>query len=367
MSAERAGVVVVGTLRPTVGGITTVIEGHLAGLARAGVKVVTVNTGSVLRARPNRVSPENVAAAVSDAGRVWRAVRRHRPALVAVHSAALPLLPELRSLTLVTAARLAGARVAVHLHGDVRSAVATEGRSYRAALGAIARVADALVAVTSEDAGALRALLPNARVEVVENCVDCERFRPGPAEEAPAEVRAVFVGAVGRRKGVGDLIDALRLVDGLPCDIVGGAGPEGADVEAALREAGADLVAAGRLVFHGHLEPDGTLAVLRRAAIFVLPSHSEALSVALLEAMACGLPAVVTDVGAVGERVVRAGCGIVIRPGDVDGLAAALRRLAGDPAARATMGAAARQAVEARHCCDAVWRDLAALYRSLER
>jgi hypothetical protein len=55
------------------------------------------------------------------------------------------------------------------------------------------------------------------------------------------QLRAVFVGAVGRRKGVGDLLEALRLVDGLACDIVGRAGPEGRDTEATLRRAGADL------------------------------------------------------------------------------------------------------------------------------
>jgi glycosyltransferase involved in cell wall biosynthesis len=335
-------------------------------LDEAGRRVVVVNTGDPPRSRPNAVSVENAVAVVRDAWRVWQATRHSRPRLVAIHSAAAPLLPAIRTLFLVLAGRLGGAPVVVHLHGDVRAAIAGAGRAYGWTLGALASLCRALVAVTAEDAEALRSAYKRAEVAAIENCVDCERFRP--PDIPPDGLRAVFVGVIGRRKGVHDLLEALRRIEpGLPCDIVGEAGPEGWEVEAALQREGTDLVERGLVVFHGQLDTGATVAVLQRAAIFVLPSYAEALSVALLEAMACGLPSVVTDVGVLGTRVQAWESGLVVAPGDVAALAGALGALASDPETRLSMGRAGRRAVEAAHCCHTAGADLAELYSRLSR
>jgi glycosyltransferase involved in cell wall biosynthesis len=89
-------------------------------------------------------------------------------------------------------------------------------------------------------------------------------------------------------------------------------------------------------------------AYFRAADIFVLPSHSEGMSNALLEAMACGLPAVATRVGAAETMIEHGRNGVLVEPADPEGLGQALGRLIEDPATRRSMGLAAAASIKDR-------------------
>ena len=82
--------------------------------------------------------------------------------------------------------------------------------------------------------------------------------------------------------------------------------------------------------------------LLAAADVFALPSHFEGLPMSVIEAMLCGLPVVATDISGPREMVVAGETGLLVPPGTVDPLAAALQALAGDPARRARMGEAGR-------------------------
>ena len=84
---------------------------------------------------------------------------------------------------------------------------------------------------------------------------------------------------------------------------------------------------------------------LRQADLFVLSSDKEGLPLALLEAMACGLPAVVTEVGRTGEVVVHHETGVLVKRGDPDELARGIGYLLADSGARKKMGLAARRRI----------------------
>ncbi len=84
-------------------------------------------------------------------------------------------------------------------------------------------------------------------------------------------------------------------------------------------------------------------AILAAADIFALPSHFEGLPMSVIEAMLTGLPVVATDIRGPREQVVDGVTGLLVPPGTVAPLAGALRRLVGDPALRAAMGAAGRR------------------------
>ncbi len=103
-----------------------------------------------------------------------------------------------------------------------------------------------------------------------------------------------------------------------------------------------------RLALPGHLAHDGVLRELKDADILVLPSRQESLPNVLLEAFACSLPVVVTEVGGLPELVHDGVNGFVRASEDVDGLADAVALLAVDPALRLRMGRVNRQLV-ARH------------------
>ena len=106
----------------------------------------------------------------------------------------------------------------------------------------------------------------------------------------------------------------------------------------------------------------------RRAAIAVLPStYGEGVPKALLEAAACARPIVASDVPGCRE-VVRAGeTGLLVPPRDVDGLAAAIAALTGDPARRKAMGCAGRALVEREFAEDIIARETLAVYNAALR
>ena len=101
---------------------------------------------------------------------------------------------------------------------------------------------------------------------------------------------------------------------------------------------------------------------LAAAPLFVLSSRWEGFPRSTLEAMRAGLPVVVSDVGGSAEAVAEGATGHVVPPGDVVALAGHLGRLAGDPAARAAMGAAGRRRYEAEFTFDRMYGETAGVW-----
>jgi len=127
------------------------------------------------------------------------------------------------------------------------------------------------------------------------------------------------------------------------CTLVGD-GPMRAEVEAHVRALGLESV----VTFAGALEPADVADHYRSAYLVVLASFSEGVPVVLMEAMAHGLPVVVTRVGGVPELVEDGVTGRVVSPGDAEGLAAALRHVLDDPERAAAMGQRGRGVVRDR-------------------
>jgi glycosyltransferase involved in cell wall biosynthesis len=112
-------------------------------------------------------------------------------------------------------------------------------------------------------------------------------------------------------------------------------------------------------------EQEDVRACLRRADAAALTSRVEALPVALLEAMACGLPVVVTDAGACRLVVEASGGGVVVHPGDSEGIANALLEFARDPERRREAGECNREYVARAHSADAMAERFTQIYERL--
>ncbi len=126
----------------------------------------------------------------------------------------------------------------------------------------------------------------------------------------------------------------------------------------------ADRLGLSELVhFLGHREdiPD----LLGAMDIFVLPSHSEGVSLALLEAMAAGLPVIVSDVGGLPEVVRHGENGLVIPVKDPQALAQALEKLLADPTYAHSLGESARREVKAHYSLERLGRDINEIYQEL--
>jgi glycosyltransferase involved in cell wall biosynthesis len=170
--------------------------------------------------------------------------------------------------------------------------------------------------------------------------------KPGPA----SPVHLLYVGAVTRAKGVLDLLQALQRMPLQPdwvMHIVGNTEAE-AKTTQRLRQAMAGLAEPARVTVHGRLDAQALEALYATADAFVLPSYWEGFGIVFLEAMSRGLPVIATTAGAIPELVDHLQTGLLVAPGDVQGLAQALARIVTDAPLRARLGKAALAAA-ARH------------------
>jgi glycosyltransferase involved in cell wall biosynthesis len=129
---------------------------------------------------------------------------------------------------------------------------------------------------------------------------------------------------------------------------------------AAAKALAAQLGIAERVEFAGVRSdvPD----VLARSDVFVLASKQETLPISILEAMRAGLPVIATDVGGIPEEVIHEETGLLVRPGSVEDLSAALSRLLGSRTLRTSMGRAGRKRFEKMFLAQTMISKTAALY-----
>jgi glycosyltransferase involved in cell wall biosynthesis len=164
--------------------------------------------------------------------------------------------------------------------------------------------------------------LPGDRIRVVGNGVDSSRFHPLPQEEArralgiPAYAKVlVTVGGLVERKGfhrvIACLPELLPRFPNLHYLAVGSGGPEG-DFWPQLEQQTRQLGLEERVHFTGALPVEGVRQALSAADVFVLSSRNEGWANVLLEAMACGLPVVASDVGGNAEVVSHAYLGAIV-------------------------------------------------------
>lgn len=122
----------------------------------------------------------------------------------------------------------------------------------------------------------------------------------------------------------------------------------------------------GRTTFAGMLDHAAKLAAFRDAAMFVLPSYSENFGIAIVEAMACGVPVAISDRVNIWREIESAGAGLVARPA-VDDVVRQIETLAADPAGAAAMGERGRTLVAEKFSWRRIACELESVYRSLAR
>jgi glycosyltransferase involved in cell wall biosynthesis len=219
-----------------------------------------------------------------------------------------------------------------------------------------AAAAQAVVTVSNANAHWIAGTfgVPLERIHVIPCGVDTDQFRPA-ADRAPAGARAsgaavpliVCVARHVRVKNLVLLLEACALLQQgatpFRCVMVGD-GPLRGELEEMCERLGLRTCTQ----FTGALDQSEVLKWWQRATVAVLTSEDEGMPVCLMEAAACGVPAVATAVGGVPELVRDGETGLLAPPGDAEGLASALAGLLADPQLAARLGTAARQRAEAQ-------------------
>jgi glycosyltransferase involved in cell wall biosynthesis len=189
-----------------------------------------------------------------------------------------------------------------------------------------------------------------ARTIVARHGVDLRLWNPGDRgggehqEEGP--IRVVAVGRLHPSKGHQDLLRATALLVASGCSLrveIAGGGPYAAELEALIASLGLTGVAS----LLGPMSEEAIRDLLGTGDIFVVASHAEALGVVYMEAMALGLPVVGTTTDGALEVVEHGVCGLLVPPGNVEALAAAIEELAENPKRRRAFGLCGRQRAEA--------------------
>ena len=275
----------------------------------------------------------------------------------------------------VPAARLAGVPIVVHSeHGyemETLDGLPERRRLFRRAIYAMA---DAVFTVTEElrEYHARQARISPSRIRVIHNGIDTELFTRRPQDQGSGREKfgigadSLVVGSVGRLVPIKDHATLLKAAEVLV--------RRGVNVHVLLAGSGPELIRhqqylenstalSGRVSFLG--ASDNVPAVLNALDVFVLSSVSEGMSNTLLEAMACSLPVVATRVGGNTEVIGDGGSGLLFAPGDVDGLAQHLERLARNEVLGRNLGLSARQRVVSLFSLQRMIADYRHLYLEL--
>jgi glycosyltransferase involved in cell wall biosynthesis len=262
-----------------------------------------------------------------------------------------------RKLAFLAPARAAGVPYILHVHaGDFAEYHARIPPPARALLRWLYGGAHAVIALSPSWEPAMLGAVPGARVEVVPNPVSIPPWRPRPA---PAEPTALYLGVVRPEKGVFELLEAWpRVMKAVRHArlVIAGSG----EVDRARARAD-ELGIAAAVEFPGWVGAGDKARLLERATALVLPSHFEALPMAVLEGMAAGLPIVATHVGSIPDAV-GPDAGVLVPPGDVTGLARALVAVLGNDRRRIAMGTAARARARALYSADVVVPEIERLW-----
>jgi glycosyltransferase involved in cell wall biosynthesis len=252
---------------------------------------------------------------------------------------------------------LSGVPLVTTLHGtDVRLARGTA--MARPLFRHVLQQSSAVTTVSRWLAHEVETLVSGVRASVAPMPVATELFSPGGTREPD---RLLFVGRLTAQKGIEGLIEALaRMRNAATLDVVGD-GPLAEMLGTRVRELGI----ADRVHWLGQLPQPKLVDLYRRATALVVPSTDEGLGLVAVEAQLCETPVVAYESGGLTDTVQHDRTGILVRPGDIGALAAALDDLLDKPDRRLELGRTGRMVALAGFAPESAARRYAGIYRSV--
>ena len=247
------------------------------------------------------------------------------------------------------ARELTGARIVVSCRGTETHTLSQRSAAEQQALLDVYRTADAVVCTSAELACAMTTLGGKRQnVHVSRPAVDVDAIRPVERSGRTGPLRVISTGRLVWQKGFDHLFEALARARARGVDVHAQILGDG-ELRSLLAFSIGDLGLAGKVELVGAVSSTEVTRRMSDADVFVLASHTEGISNAVVEAMAAGLPIVTTDAGGMTEIVTDGVEGFVVPVRDPDAIADRLAELARDEHKRLAMGAAARARAERDH------------------
>ena len=284
-----------------------------------------------------------------------------RPALAHIHMSACGSC--FRKTVYAATARCWGVPVLIHMHSSSFAGFYPRlPRVARAIIGAIMRRSAGVLALSAAWRRYYRVCwrLPPQRVTVMHNPTELPEQLPDRGGHTGLTV--LFLGHLGERKGLQDLIVALARSERATITVIACGDGDRQRLEALAAKHGVS----SQVEIRGWIGPAERDRLMASSDVLALPSYDEGLPMAILEAMAWGLPILATPVGGIPEVVRTNREGLLVEPGDIAGLTAALISLHDEVDARRRMAVAARRQAE-QHDIRRYVRALGGLYADLAR
>jgi glycosyltransferase involved in cell wall biosynthesis len=268
----------------------------------------------------------------------------------------------LRKLVIALCLKLKNKKFIIHLHGSKFQRHYTQIILIRALAKTLLRISGAVVCITEQMKNFIEKERLKCRIFVIPNFCETIAENPVDLENRNGEVRIVYAGRYGKRKGVYDLIESFekaKLDVLVHLDLYGDGEVEKVK-DVVKKSAKKDLIAVNGWTKHGEY-----IEKLPSYDFLVLPSNAEVFPMSILEAMGFGIPVISTYAGGIPEMIENGKNGILFEAGNVDILADALGRLANDRNLRIKLGRNAWVDVRERFSPEIVLEKLGCLYAVL--
>lgn len=340
---KSSRVLISGHLPPPMGGIGTYYQTLLASSLPRRVNLRFIDTS--LRRRPGAKtgswSFSNLVSAIADCVRFTAAVVVYRPTICHISTAFG--LSFLKHSACIVIAKLLGSKVLLHPHCSFYFLYERQSRVWQWFVRSVAGFCHGIIVISSEWKK-LQEIVPACNIYYLPNAIDLSGYIEVGREKIDLPIdkpclRVLYVGHLGKAKGSFDLICAAKTIleqgHGVVFDLVGQEQAAGD-----IKQLNAQVADAGLEPFI-HIRPgvpgEEKIQLFRSADIFVYPSYHEGMPMAVIEAMACGLPIVATQVGGLPDLVCPGENGMLVPVGQPDQLAKAICQLIANPQMRYSM------------------------------
>jgi glycosyltransferase involved in cell wall biosynthesis len=341
-------VLMAGPLPPRIGGMATVVQNVAASSLRRSVALELFDTGKTTS--NDRAALVAIVSKARMYFRWQRALREFRPDVVHIHTCSG--LSFFLDAGLLGLAKCNQVPVVLHVHGARFDRFLAESSLAVRYLARIVCKSAAAVAVLSDSwRQALAPYLGRVQFTIIPNGVP-DAGKSGSVSRSNTPVQVLLLANLSQRKGVWEALQAAGRVSCIRLTIAGGEDEPG--IAARVGAAIADRKLSERVRLVGPVTGEAKANLLRDADIFLLPSHAEGLPVSMLEAMAAGVPVVASRVGAIPGLIDSGRTGLLVEPGDVEGITQALAALAADAQLRQCLGEQGRELCRREFGMDAV-------------
>jgi glycosyltransferase involved in cell wall biosynthesis len=367
---EKEVVLVVGPGLGQVGGVATFIE-ILATSPVIAEKYRILRLDTTRSAQDlgleNRLSLTNISYLVQQVIQFIIVNMREKPGLI--HVQVTSGLAFWKSTLFILLGNLFGVGTVAHLHGGMFDKYYASCKPWvKNFIRRVFRAADVVIALSEKwRQFLLDEVGSDIRVEIASNPVDClfaEALKEGHSAAGNRKKIVLFLGSLGKRKGVFDILMAAPAIfENHPdAHFVFAGAEESRGEKLRIDELCRDKSLGEKVEFIGVVTGKEKVELFQSAMIYVLPSYGENLPFSLLEAMALGLPVVTTPVGAIPEIVKDGENGFLVEPGDINALASCVDRLLRDELLRRAMSDANQARIKADFMPDDSMRQIDMVY-----